>query len=81
MTLLTREEAAKMLRVCLRTLDYWCTDEKIRYRRIGGRKLFLLEDLEAFVNARAFGPRITAPAGTQRNQHSFSPEPSIARSN
>lgn len=47
----TRFEAAKKLRTSLRTLDYWRTQGKIGFTRIGGRVFFLPRHLNEIINA------------------------------
>ena len=49
--LLPRSEAASILSISLRTLDYLIADGKLPARRLGSRVLISRRDLERFVDS------------------------------
>ena len=46
--LLSRKQAASLLSICLRGLDYLISKQKIRTRRIGKRVLISRQEIERF---------------------------------
>jgi excisionase family DNA binding protein len=57
--LLSRKQAASLLSISLRGLDYLISQQKIRTRRIGKRVLIARHEIERF--ARASHPQPLAP--------------------
>ena len=48
---LTTKEAAEYLRAEVSTVRRHCQEGRIRYRKVGRRNLFIIEDLDAFADA------------------------------
>jgi len=58
----TNRKAARIFGVCVRTIQDWSRDGKLRQRDLPGRGRFLSEDLEEFL--RASGRDKTRSSGT-----------------
>jgi hypothetical protein len=56
--LLTRRDAANYLRIKEQTLAMWASTRRygLRLTKIGGRAMYLKNDLDAFILARAVAP-------------------------
>ncbi len=62
-TLLTTAEAAKRVRLAKRTLeDFRCKGGGPIFRKLGGRVLYRVEDLDSWVNSRGFSSTTEAQA-------------------
>ena len=64
-SILVLSEAADVLRVSRWTLLRWVKAGKIRHVRYAGKIVFRLEDVEAFLSSRTFGPHGVVPFGRE----------------
>ncbi|WP_348269499.1 helix-turn-helix domain-containing protein [Edaphobacter paludis] len=60
--LVARKQAASLLGISLRALDYLTAEGRLKTRRIGGRVLIAYSELERFANRDSIAPMVPQAA-------------------